>query len=192
MRQRIQRLEQKCESLQKERLPLQEMLEEIRRISQLEGLTQPLEDYRQWLSDLHKIPEKEKEKARLVDAMQKLREESVLIWEQQKQEIQQKQEVKKAEIESVQKAIWNHQENGKRFQNLLVDFNEQLMQKETESRQQDSEKYEAEFQAYLEGRQSRNYEYLMRERIKKKQPLEDAQEQAYEKLVEARSAYLRK
>ena len=32
----------------------------------------------------------------------------------------------------------------------------------------------------------------MRERIKKKQPLEDAQEKAYEKLVEARSAYLRK
>ena len=61
MRQRIRRLEEKCESLQEERIPLQEMLEEIRRISQLEGLTQPLEDYRQWLSDLQKIPEKEAE-----------------------------------------------------------------------------------------------------------------------------------
>lgn len=124
--------------------------------------------------------------------MQKLREESVLVWEQQKQEIQQKQEAKKAEIEAVQKTIWNHQENGKRFQNMQVDFNEQLVQKENEFRQQDREKYEPEFQEYLEGRQSRNYEYLMRERIKKKQPLEDAQEKAYEKLVEARSAYLRK
>ena len=169
-----------------------EMLEEIRRISQLEGLTQPLEDYRQWLSDLQKIPAKEAEKARLLDTMQKLREESVLVWEQQKQEIQQKQEAKKAEIEAVQKTIWNHQENGKRFQNMQVDFNEQLVQKENEFRQQDREKYEPEFQEYLEGRQSRNYEYLMRERIKKKQPLEDAQEKAYEKLVEARSAYLRK
>ena len=111
---------------------------------------------------------------------------------QQKQEIQQKQEAKKAEIEAVQKTIWNHQENGKRFQNMQVDFNEQLVQKENEFRQQDREKYEPEFQEYLEGRQSRNYEYLMRERIKKKQPLEDAQEKAYEKLVEARSAYLRK
>ena len=36
MRQRIRRLEEKCESLQEERIPLQEMLEEIRRISQLE------------------------------------------------------------------------------------------------------------------------------------------------------------
>ena len=62
MRQRIRRLEEKCESLQEERIPLQEMLEEIRRISQLEGLTQPLEDYRQWLSDLQKIPEKEAER----------------------------------------------------------------------------------------------------------------------------------
>lgn len=192
MRQRIRRLEEKCESLQEERIPLQEMLEEIRRISQLEGLTQPLEDYRQWLSDLQKIPAKEAEKARLLDTMQKLREESVLVWEQQKQEIQQKQEAKKAEIEAVQKTIWNHQENGKRFQNMQVDFNEQLVQKENEFRQQDREKYEPEFQEYLEGRQSRNYEYLMRERIKKKQPLEDAQEKAYEKLVEARSAYLRK
>ena len=192
MRQRIRRLEEKCESLQEERIPLQEMLEEIRRISQLEGLTQPLEDYRQWLSDLQKIPAKEAEKARLLDTMQKLREESVLVREQQKQEIQQKQEAKKAEIEAVQKTIWNHQENGKRFQNMQVDFNEQLVQKENEFRQQDREKYEPEFQEYLEGRQSRNYEYLMRERIKKKQPLEDAQEKAYEKLVEARSAYLRK
>ena len=96
MRQRIRRLEEKCESLQEERIPLQEMLEEIRRISQLEGLTQPLEDYRQWLSDLQKIPAKEAEKARLLDTMQKLREESVLVWEQQKQEIQQKQEAKKS------------------------------------------------------------------------------------------------
>ena len=100
------------ESLQEERIPLQEMLEEIRRISQLEGLTQPLEDYRQWLSDLQKIPAKEAEKARLLDTMQKLREESVLVWEQQKQEIQQKQEAKKAEIEAVQKTIWNS--SGKR------------------------------------------------------------------------------
>ena len=89
--------------------------------------------------------------------MQKLREESVLVWEQQKQEIQQKQEAKKAEIEAVQKTIWNHQENGKRFQNMQVDFNEQLVQKENEFRQQDREKYEPEFQEYLEGRQSRNY-----------------------------------
>lgn len=50
---------------------------------------------------------------------------------------------------------------------MQVDFNEQLVQKENEFRQQDREKYEPEFQEYLEGRQSRNYEYLMRERIKK-------------------------
>lgn len=137
----------KCESLQEERIPLQEMLEEIRRISQLEGLTQPLEDYRQWLSDLQKIPEKEAEKARLLDTMQKLREESVLVWEQQKQEIQQKQEAKKAEIEAVQKTIWNHQENGKRFQNMQVDFNEQLVQKENEFRQQDRENMSRNFRS---------------------------------------------
>lgn len=147
MRQRIRRLEEKCESLQEERIPLQEMLEEIRRISQLEGLTQPLEDYRQWLSDLQKIPEKEAEKARLLDTMQKLREESVLVWEQQKQEIQQKQEAKKAEIEAVQKTIWNHQENGKRFQNMQVDFNEQLVQKENEFRQQDRENMSRNFRS---------------------------------------------
>ena len=192
MRQRIRRLEEKCENLQKERIPLQELLEEIRRISQLEALSQPLDDYRQWLSDLQRIPEKEAEKAKLLDVMQKLREESVLVWEQQKQEIQKKQEDKKAEIETVQKMIWKHQENGERFRNQQVDLNEQLMQKEQEFWQQDSEKYEPEFQQYLEGRQSRNYEYLMRDRMKKKQPLEEAQKQAYEKLVEARSEYLRK
>ena len=47
-------------------------------------------------------------------------------------------------------------------------MNEQLTQKEQEFQQQDQEKYESEFQQYLEGRQSRNYEYLMRERTEEK------------------------
>ena len=38
------------------------------------------------------------------------------VWSSLETGNQQKQEAKKAEIEAVQKTIWNHQENGKRFQ----------------------------------------------------------------------------
>ena len=38
MRQRIRRLEEKCESLQEERIPLQEMLEEIRKGTEFTSL----------------------------------------------------------------------------------------------------------------------------------------------------------
>ena len=45
MRQRIRQLEEKCRTLQEERMPLQEMLEQFRKIGQFEGLLQPVSEY---------------------------------------------------------------------------------------------------------------------------------------------------
>ncbi len=56
MRQRILRLEERCRTLQEKRLPLQEMLEEIRKTMQLETLSQPAADYMQQLNDMEQIP----------------------------------------------------------------------------------------------------------------------------------------
>ncbi len=195
MRQRIRRLEERCQQLQEERIPLQETLEEIRQISQLESLSQPVEDYKEWLSDLNQIPEKEVLKSELIEKMRKLREESVCVWEEKKLEIQKCQEEKKQQIQKVQEIIWKNQEDQRRFQASCLEMNELLIQKEKEfksSPKNQIPEYEAEFQSYLESRQTRNYDYLMRQRIKDRQPLEEKMEKSYHDVVECRNSYIRK
>lgn len=78
MRQRIRKLEEKCEKLNGERMPVQELLEEIRQAMQMEMLKQPAEDYLGWLADSKAIISKEKKKAQLLEQMQKLKDEPLL------------------------------------------------------------------------------------------------------------------
>ena len=54
-----------------------------------------------------------------------------------------------------------------------------------------TDRYEQEFQRYLAGRKSVNYDYLKRQRLSDLYPLREAEEAAYQKLVEERSGYVR-
>lgn len=49
----------------------------------LEMLTQPIEDYMGWMADAANIPAKERRKHQIIEQMQKLRDESVDMLEQQ-------------------------------------------------------------------------------------------------------------
>lgn len=85
MRQRIRKLEEKCEKLNAERMPVQERLEEIRQAHEDgDALEQPAEDYLGWLADSREITAKEEKKSRLMEQIRKLKEESVAAWEEKK------------------------------------------------------------------------------------------------------------
>lgn len=189
MRKRIRQLEEKCQHLQEERLPLQEMLEEIRKTMQLEMLMQPISDYLDWLSDMEQIPAKERRKKQIIEKMQRLKEESVDTWNRQKEEIQRQQEDKKAQIDQVQKDIWNNQRDIERFREELIQSESALAQQKQKT--VESSVYEQEFQEYLAGKKSSNYEYLKRQRIAERYPKQEREEQAYQKLVDIRGEYLR-
>ena len=189
MRKRIRQLEEKCQHLQEERLPLQEMLEEIRKTMQLEMLMQPISDYLGWLSDMEQIPAKERRKKQIIEKMQRLKEESVDTWNRQKEEIQRQQEDKKAQIDQVQKDIWNNQKDIERFREELIQSESALAQQKQKT--VESSVYEQEFQEYLAGKKSSNYEYLKRQRIAERYPKQEREEQAYQKLVDIRGEYLR-
>ena len=189
MRKRIRQLEEKCQKLQEERLPLQEMLEEIRKTMQLEMLMQPISDYLGWLSDIEQIPAKERRKKQIVEKMQRLKEESVDTWNRQKEEIQRQQEDKKAQIDQVQKDIWNNQRDIERFREELIQSESALAQQNQKTVENPG--YEQEFQEYLAGKKSSNYEYLKRQRIAERYPKQEREEQAYQKLVDIRGEYLR-
>ena len=188
MRQRIRKLEEKCEKLNSERMPVQELLEEIRQAMQMEMLKQPAEDYLGWLADSKAIISKEKKKAQLLEQMQKLKDESVAAWEGKKKEVQAAQDAKKESVSKVQKAIW---ENKKEIERLNAEVLESEEQMKDVKRKVVDKRYEKEFQEYLAGRKSENYEYLRRQMVSRVYTLREEEEDAYRKLVEERSSYIR-
>lgn len=188
MRQRIRKLEEKCEKLNGERMPVQELLEEIRQAMQMEMLKQPAEDYLGWLADSKTIISKEKKKAQLLEQMQKLKDESVAAWEGKKKEVQAAQDAKKESVSKVQEAIW---ENKKEIERLNAEVLESEEQMKDVKRKVADKRYEKEFQEYLASRKSENYEYLRRQMVSRVYTLREEEEDAYRKLVEERSSYIR-
>ena len=130
MRKRILQLERKQGELQNERLPLQEMLEEIKRILEFEMLLQPTADYMQWQNEAGQISEKEKRKAHVIEQMKKLREESVDMLEKQKLDIVRRQEEKKESIDSVKKAIWQNEQDIEKFNNMIITTETEWLERE--------------------------------------------------------------
>lgn len=216
MRKRIRQLEKKCEDLQNERMPLQQMLEEIRQMMNLEMLSQPLEDYQGWMTDASKIAGKERRKQQIIEQMKKLRDESVDALEQQKAEKMRQVEEKKSQIDSVKEEIWKNQNDIEKFKSILIETEGALSEKkrefakktgsmgmaeeqvsdcmlrEAEERKARAAEMEVDFRTYLEGKRSMNYDYLRRQRISDRIPMEAQAEQAYGKLVDIRSSYIQK
>lgn len=188
MRQRIRKLEEKCEKLNQERMPVQELLEEIRQAMQMEMLKQPAEDYLGWLADSKAIISKEKKKSQLLEQMQKLKDESVAAWEEKKKEVQVAQDAKKESVSKVQEAIWENKKEIERLNAEVLQSEEQI--KDVKKKVEDK-RYEKEFQEYLAGRKSENYEYLRRQMVSRVYTLREEEEDAYQKLVEERSGYIR-
>ena len=188
MRQRIRKLEEKCEKLNGERMPVQELLEDIRQAMQMEMLKQPAEDYLGWLADSKAIISKEEKKAQLLEQMQKLKDESVAAWEGKKKEVQAAQDAKKESVSKVQEAIW---ENKKEIERLNAEVLESEEQMKNVKRKVADKRYEKEFQEYLASRKSENYEYLRRQMVSRVYTLREEEEDAYRKLVEERSSYIR-
>ena len=189
MQQRIRQLEKQCDDLQKERMPLQEVKEQIQKVLELEYLSQPVEEYLTWKKEIEEIQKKERQKIQLQEEMKKLQEESVSVWEEKKNELAQKQEVLKNEIEDLKKKIWKNQENIERDQKLYLNISEELKEKESVFVREDSR--ELEFLRYMESTRSSNYERLKQKRIADRLPLENEKTQAYNKLVERRTFYLK-
>lgn len=190
MRMRIRQLEEKCQALQDERIPLQEILEEIRRVFEMESLLRPTEEYMEWQADMAQIPGKEKRKAQLKEKMEILREESISVWEEEKHRLMGAQEEKKQELKRVQEQMWDNQRTAKQLKQSYLEVNERLTLKEKDFYY--NEKMEELFRTYLSGRRSANYEYLKNERIKEKLITEQKKEISYQKLIDRRSHYLQR
>jgi uncharacterized protein YPO0396 len=190
IRQRIRQLDETCEKLQLQRLPLQEIQEELQKMAQLEVLNQPVSEYLEWLDDQKNIESKKKHKLQLTEKMTRLREESVSAWEEHKAELVQGQENVKQQIRKMQEDIWKNREFIKKCKMESLELNQQLVDREKHFNTE--EEFEIQFQQFIETRRSVNYEYLKRQRLSERVPLEEKAESIYQSLVELRSRYIQK
>lgn len=190
MRQRIRQLDEKCQSLQEQRIPLQESLEGLRLVGQLESLSQPVSDYTEWMSDVDKIQGKEKRKKQLTEQMTRLREESVSAWEEQKLILMRRLQETKEGIQKIQEEIWRNKEFISKCKSDNLEMNAQLADRERYFTEDPV--FEEAFTAFMENRKSVNYEYLKRQRFGDRISLEGKMEHAYQELVDVRSSYIQK
>lgn len=142
--------------------------------------------------------------------MRKLKSESVDEWEVRKQELKEKQDAKKAQAVKVQETIWNYQKEIEKLHEELLQAEAGIMEQRQklgvklraesertadlsngEEAVEQADRYEQEFQRYLAGKKSVNYDYLKRQRLADLYPMREAEEEAYRKLVEERSGYVR-
>lgn len=189
MRQRILQLERKCEEYQNIRLPLTETIENLQKVKMMEKLSLSVDDYLLLRADIEEIPSKVQESKQLKEQIQQLREESVSALEVQKEEIRGKQKNLSEQLKKIQEQIWKSEKDVEQFRSELLKMNETLTEKEhifTENME-----YEQEFQEFLSGKRSTNYDYLRKNRVNERYPLEEKKEKAYRELVDVRSSYLR-
>ncbi len=188
MRKRIRQLDERCQNLQKERLPLQEELEELKKLLQMESLQQPVSDYTECLEDISHIASREKKKAQIVEKMQKIQEESLSLWEAQKQELVKQKESVKQKIDNVTKLIWSNQELINKYSEDSLNLESILSEKQKSF--VENLLFEEMFAAYMETRKSTNYEYLKKNRTNECLQLEEEKKELYQSLVDKRSRYL--
>ena len=189
MRQRMRRLEKRCQELQEKRLPLQEVKEETGKLLQYEHLSQPAEDYIQWMKDIDEIAAREKRKNQIIEEMKKLQKESVSVWEEKKGELLKRQDEVKDSLQKIQQNIWKIQSDAERLQKSFIDLNFELNQKE-KSFQRDK-KEEDKFEKFLTENRGTGYETLRQRRVSDRDRIENARNNAYSSLVERRTGYLK-
>ena len=189
MRQRIRRLEKRCQELQEKRIPLQEMKEEAERMLRMESLAQPEEDYLQWMKDIDEISEWNKRKTELSEEIIKLREGAVSVWEEKKEQLLARQDEMKESLQKLQQTIWRIQSDGERYRKNYIEISNELSEKEKSFQENDN--MEIKFEKYLKNKRSSNLEYLRQQRISDRASLENARNNAYSRLVERRTFYLK-
>ena len=189
LRQRIRGLEERCQELQDQRLPLQEQRESLRRILQLESLPHPADEYMEWKKDLEEITTREKRKNQIIEEMKKLQTESVSVWEEKKREILEEQGKVKENLQKLAQNIWKNKDSDERNKKVFLDIEEELKEKQKDF--QKNEKYEKEFEKYLDGRRSSNWEYLRQQRMSEYGRLENARNCAFSALADRRTLYLK-
>lgn len=189
MRGRIRRLEDHCNRLQEERIPLQEQKEKIQGLLRFEFLSLPEEEYEDWLKDIREISAKEKKKEQIRSEMKKLQDGTVSVWEEQKRKILLRQEEMKERLQNIQKDLWKTRDTAERCKKSCLDVLEEIKEKQKDFRC--DEKKEEEFKKFLSNQKRIHYDSLKKQCEEQKNRFENEGNLSFSELVECRTEYMK-
>lgn len=148
VRKRIRLLEKSIAEMEEKKAPLESVIRECEAILELESLNEDVSVYLEWQKDTADCREKQKEKKKLEQKLEKLKEQNVDQWEEERRSIVALADGKRKEKEEIGKQIYDLKSRIESTGRLAREVEEDLMRKERAFAEE--EELEREFQDYLE------------------------------------------
>ncbi len=189
LKKRRSELMQTRQELENQKIPLEEAVADNRRILSMEYLERPVNEYLNMQKSIRTLRDKEKEKEKIIEQLQKLKDENVGSLEKEKAELKERQNEKEKLLENIRQGIWERNSSLKEADNHYLIVSEELTEKEKSF--EENELFAETFGKYMESRKTSNYDYLKKICYSEQMSCARQREQRYQTLVDVRSAYIR-
>ena len=189
LRQRMKELEKEKEKLFVQKEPLEKEVLNESCILDLESLSQPIEEYLEWQTDMERVQQKQEEKEELFEQLEQLKEGSLKGLEIEKERNREEQETLQQTLNQMRESIWRMEDSIKEYEQVNIDQNEALVRKQQEFASDGA--FACRFEGETKEIRISDYERLKNRAIRKFYDAGTSKEEQYRKLVELRSGYLR-
>ena len=189
VRRRIRLLEQELAALDEKKNPLEETVREAHRILALPWLSAEPPEYMDWLKDINSYKAKEREKKKLIQKLELLKEQNVDRLERDRQAVITLCDGKKRERDSLNVLIRDKEREIEGYRNKSIDSQSVLTSKERELTQNPD--YDNELTAYLSSRDTVRYDREKETYTVRCSKLSEAREAAFQELLTVRTSYIR-
>lgn len=189
LRQRMKELEKEKEKLFVQKEPLEKEVLNESCILDLEPLSQPIEEYLEWQTDMERVQQKQEEKEELFEQLEQLKEGSLKGLEIEKERNREEQETLQQTLNQMRESIWRMEDSIKEYEQVNIDQNETLVRRQQEFASDGA--FACRFEGETKEIRISDYERLKNRAIRKFYDAGTSKEEQYRKLVELRSEYLR-
>lgn len=189
VRRRIRLLEQELISVEEKKKPHESDLRECQRILDLPWLSGEPQEYLDWLKDINSYKGRERDKKKLLQKLESLKEQNVDQLEDARQAVITLCDGKKRERDSLNVLIRDKEKEIEDYRNKSIDSQSLLTSRERAFlKEQD---YDNELTAYLSSKDTVRYDREKEAYTEKCARLSAACESAYQELLDVRANYLR-
>ena len=189
MRQRARLLEKTIKDMEEKTGPLQETVEEVRRILELEHLSQESSVYLEWKEDMASYEGKVEEQRKLEEKLEDMLSQNVEEWKKERESLLELQDQKKGLLRQMERKADDLEREESRERDNLVALNEELVEKEKNLKT--DRELDEKLNGILKERAGTRYDVLRSDFLGKMAEAQERRQQERNKLVELRSAYLR-
>lgn len=189
LRKRIRLVQEELEETKKARLPLEAVLADCRRISGLEALKGPAEEYMQWLEEIKAWKKKESEKKQLSRRLEELKAQNIGQLEEERSAVLEQCEGVKRERDRLRELILGRKNELERFSHSITELEETAASQNGQL--EENAEHDRELSAYLAEREAIRYDRERETYENKCRILTEQSNKARETLMNLRTEYIR-